>query len=65
MDDREDNYRQAAASCLELAKTTTDEKARATLLAMAQKLLDMATSASCRGFNAILAMFNDEQMRKQ
>jgi hypothetical protein len=40
--DRPGKYRRLAAECLTLARQTFDETARASLLAMAQTLLDLA-----------------------
>jgi hypothetical protein len=40
--DRPGKYRRLAAECLTLARQTFDERARASLLAMAQTLLDLA-----------------------
>jgi hypothetical protein len=62
MDDRQESYRRAAADLLELAKNASDENARAGWLSMAQKFLELATSASMRTFNAVLTVFNDSQL---
>jgi hypothetical protein len=59
----EDRYRAAAAECLEAANRTTDQGARATLLLMAQKWLDLASEKSgARRFGGLLDDFNEQQM---
>lgn len=60
----EETCRNAAAYCLELAKSTTNDNARLTLLAMAQTWLDLAYSAGPRSLAAALSIFEDDQMSK-
>jgi len=59
----EDRYRAAAAECLEAANRTTDQGARATLLLMAQKWLDLASEKfGARRFGGLHDDFNEQQM---
>jgi hypothetical protein len=52
-----------AAQCFEIATTTNDAAARATLLMMAQRWLEMAGEAfGDRLFNALIDDFNQRQM---
>jgi hypothetical protein len=52
-----------AAECFEIATTTTDSAARATLLMMAQRWLEMARETfGDRLFNALIDDFNQRQM---
>jgi hypothetical protein len=52
-----------AAECFEIATTTTDSAARATLLMMAQRWLEMAGETfGDRLFNALIDDFNQRQM---
>jgi hypothetical protein len=52
-----------AAECFEMATTTTDSAARATLLMMAQRWLEMARETfGDRLFNALIDDFNQRQM---
>jgi len=44
MDEREQEYRLAAAECLEAANIITDQSTRAKLLAMAQRWFDLANN---------------------
>jgi len=63
MADRADEFRKAAAQCLELALTTTDAGARTTLLLLAQKWRELAGHPLVDvRFDAILKEFNDQQM---
>jgi hypothetical protein len=60
---REDRFRAMAAECFEMATTTTDSAARATLLMMAQRWLEMARETfGDRLFNALIDDFNQRQM---
>jgi hypothetical protein len=61
MPDHSDGYRQAAAECLAIARSTTDPDTRFKLLTMAQRWFDMA-SGSHVNFDAIVRDFNDQQM---
>jgi hypothetical protein len=61
MPDRSNEFRQAAAECIALARTTTDPATRATLLTMAQRWLTVA-NGSATNFDAIVRDFNDRQM---
>jgi ABC-type cobalamin transport system ATPase subunit len=58
-----EEFREAAASCLDIAQTTPDENARARLLMLAQKFNELAVGSSG---NVVLAKlldeFNDAQM---
>jgi len=60
--DREREFRQAAADCLELAKATTDHATRAALLAMAQTWIEFCEAPFDQQFEQVLADFNDRQM---
>jgi hypothetical protein len=52
-----------ARECLELARKTTDENARAVLVTLAQKSLDLAGgSAADDQLDALLQEFNDQKM---
>jgi hypothetical protein len=63
MPDNADEFRRAAAECLELAQNASDENARAALLAMAQKWLDLASDPfGARRFSELLRELNDQQM---
>jgi hypothetical protein len=44
MDEREQEYRLAAAECLEAANIVADQSARTKLLAMAQRWFDLANN---------------------
>jgi hypothetical protein len=57
-------YRLAAAECLEIAKITLDQKARARLVVLASKLLDMAHDPDDEALRVLLDGFNELQMRK-
>jgi len=60
---RADRYRAMAAQCFEMATTTSDTAARATLLTMAQRWLEMAGETfGDRLFNALIDDFNERQM---
>jgi hypothetical protein len=63
-----EEYRDAAAECVRLARTTTDENAKAKLLMMAQKFIDRACAAGSSATEIILRKlideFNDAQMLK-
>jgi hypothetical protein len=63
MADRGDDIRQTAAQCLTLARTTTDPSTRASLIAMAQRLHDMANRPTM-DIAPIVQVFNDQQMTK-
>jgi hypothetical protein len=64
MTDRSDEFRKAAADCLQLARATSDPSTRVALLAMAQKWFDLANGPRSQGnFDAAVRTFNDEQMR--
>ncbi len=53
----EEKFREAAANCLALARTTCDSATRIGLLTLAQKWLDLATSRYGRA--AFLALIQD------
>jgi hypothetical protein len=64
MQDKDDDFRAAAAKCLDAARSTSDENARATLLLMAQKWLELSDEQfGRRRFDALLNDFNEQQMR--
>jgi hypothetical protein len=61
----QDELREAAALCLDIAQTTTDPNARARLLMLAQKFMELAHgSASDQVLRTLLDEFNDAQMLK-
>jgi hypothetical protein len=65
MSDRADEFRQAAAQCLALARKARDPNTRAMLLLLAQKWREHADNpAADIRFEAILKEFNDQQMSK-
>jgi hypothetical protein len=65
MQHRAEEYRKAAAECMELARTATDPKIRAALLHMAQNWLRlMHRSGASAQFEALLQDFNDQQMTR-
>ena len=58
-------FREAAAHCVEIAQTTTDRNARARLLLLAQKFIDRAGGSSSDLVLAkLIDEFNDAQMLK-
>jgi hypothetical protein len=62
----QDELREAAASCLNLAQTTTDLGARTRLLVLAQRFNELASgSPSDLVLAKLLDEFNDAQMLKQ
>jgi len=61
MPDRSDDYRQAAAECVAIARTTSDPDTRVKLLTMAQRWFNMANGSQIN-FEAIVRGFNDRQM---
>jgi hypothetical protein len=64
MQDR-DACRRAAAECLEIANTTTDQDTRTRLTVLADKFLDMANGpGDDSAFRVLIDEFNDFQMRK-
>ena len=63
MQDQHREFRRASAACLELARHASDDNARAALLAMAQKWLELASDQfGARRFNDLLQELNDQQM---
>jgi hypothetical protein len=63
MSDRSDEFRAAASECLRLARTTSDESIRASLLDMAQKWFDLANGSPRQSvFDAAVRTFNEGQM---
>jgi hypothetical protein len=54
---RQNEYREAAAQCLDIAQTTVDENARAPLLLLAQKFNELAKES---GSDVVLARLLDE-----
>jgi hypothetical protein len=59
----EDRFRALAAECLDLARKTTDQSARAMLLAMAQTWLELAYEKPWQSrFAVVLDDFNEHQM---
>jgi hypothetical protein len=58
-------YRQSAAECLEIASITTDREARARLVVLASKFLDLASKpGDYDPLRVLIDEFNDSQMRK-
>ena len=63
MRDKLREFRRASAECLELARHASDDSARAALLAMAQKWLELASDQfGARRFHGLLRELNDQQM---
>jgi hypothetical protein len=61
--DQNREFRRASAECLELARHASDDNARAALLAMAQKWLELASDQfGARRFHDLLQELNDQQM---
>jgi hypothetical protein len=61
--DQNREFRRASAECLELARHASDDNARAALLAMAQKWLELASDQfGARRFHDLLRELNDQQM---
>ena len=61
----QDELREAAASCLDIAQTTTDLNARTRLLMLARKFMDLAHgSPSDQILAKLLDEFNNAQMLK-
>jgi hypothetical protein len=61
----QDKFRQAAASCLNIAQTTTDPNARTRLLMLAQKFMELGkASSSDQVLAKLLDEFNDAQIFK-
>jgi hypothetical protein len=59
----QDELRDAAGSCLELAQTTTDPNARTLLSTLAQKFLELAgASPAHQVLTTLLEEFNEAQM---
>jgi|SRR3954449_10191011 len=66
MTDCSDEFRKAAADCLQLARATSDPSTRIALLAMAQKWLDLSEGSRRHGdLNAALRVFNEGQWRSR
>ena len=61
MTDRPEELRSTAAQCLALARSTTDPMTRTALVAMAQRLHDLANRPQI-DFDAVVQGFNDQQM---
>jgi hypothetical protein len=63
MPDRSDRFRRAALECLQLARRTSDENARTTLLMMAQRWFDLANGPTTQGgLDFAVREFNEGQM---
>jgi site-specific recombinase len=61
--DRSEEFRRAAAECLALLPTSTDESSRARLLTMAQKWFAWADEpCGTDRLESLLREFNDRQM---
>jgi hypothetical protein len=56
-----DKFREAAAHCVAIARTTDDPATRASLLTMAQRWYDLA-NRPITDLDAIVREFNDRQM---
>jgi hypothetical protein len=62
----QDELREAAASCLDIAQTTTDQNAKTRLLMLAQKFMELANgSSSDQVLRTLLDEFNNAQMLKE
>jgi hypothetical protein len=62
----QEQIRQAAADCLDIAQTTTDQNARTRLLTLAQKFMELAIGTpSDHVLTRLLDEFNDAQMLKR
>jgi hypothetical protein len=60
-----DEFREAAAHCLDIAQTTTDENVKTRLLMLAQKFNELAGRSSDNVvLTKLLDEFNDAQMLK-
>jgi hypothetical protein len=65
-DEDEAKFLQAAAECIDLARTTRDKQLRSALAVLAQQWLDLAQDRSDDGaFLAALEAFNDWQKQKK
>jgi hypothetical protein len=61
----QEQLRRAAADCLDIARTTTDQNARTRLLSLAQKFMELAIGTpSDQVLAKLLDEFNDAQMLK-
>jgi hypothetical protein len=66
MADRSDDYRASASECLRLARMTTDENARTSLLVMAQKWFELANGPPSQDtLDVAVQAFNEWQMSPQ
>ena len=64
MADRSDEFRKAAADCLQLARATSDPITRASLLLMAQSWFNLANEPrSQNDLDATVRVFNEGQMQ--
>jgi hypothetical protein len=63
----QDELREAAASCLDIAQSTTDQNAKTRLLMLAQKFMELSEGglASHIVLSRLLDEFNDAQMLKR
>ena len=61
MPDRSDEFRNRAAHCIAIARTTDDPATRAILLTMAQRWYDLANGPAT-DFDALVRDFNDRQL---
>ncbi len=61
---RPEELRKVAAECFALARAASSVRTRMSLLAMAQKLLDLSNASAAQTFDAVLQDFNDQQMSK-
>jgi hypothetical protein len=63
--DRSNAFRKAAAECLKLARATSDPSTRTSLLTMAQRWSELASSPCFhKTFDALVQDFNDRQMSR-
>jgi hypothetical protein len=61
----QDTYRQAAAECLAIAKSTTEQDTRMRLVVLASKFLDLAQAqGDDQALRVLMDEFNDAQMLK-
>jgi hypothetical protein len=66
MPDRSDEFRAAASECLRLARLTSDESTRASLLVMAQRWFELANGPPSQDtLDVAVRAFNERQMSPQ
>jgi len=66
MPDRSDDFRAAASECLRLARITSDDNIRASLLVMAQKWFDLTNGPPSQDtLDRAVRAFNERQISPQ